>query len=101
VAVTGVLLLRISLCFTYEAQAGKDELCMEALHSERCGHDRSPKMYAACRAQIGVNNGSSTASAADTQDSHNIDHLKAAVCPVKEEARCMLFTRSTVCGVGR
>ena len=95
--VTGVLLLCTSLCFTYEAQA---KLCMEALHSERGVHDRSPKTYAACRAQVGVINKNSTASAADTQDSQNIDHLNVAVCPTKEEAGSMLFTRPTVWGVG-
>ncbi len=91
--VIGVLLLCISLFFTFEAQA---KLCMENLHSERCVHDRSPKTYAACEAQDGVINRISTASAADTQDSQNIDHLNVAVCPPKEEAGSMTFARPTV-----
>ena len=90
-----MLLLCISLSFTYEAQA---KLCMEALHSERGVHDRSPKTYAACRAQDSVINRSSTAPAADTQDSQNIDHLNVAVCPPKGEAGSMLSTRPTLWG---
>ncbi|KAA6418846.1 MAG: hypothetical protein FRX49_11203 [Trebouxia sp. A1-2] len=55
----------------------------------------------ATRAEIGLNNAVSTASAAGTQDCYNIDHLKATLCLPKEETGCMLFTRSTVCNVAK
>ena len=96
--VTGVLLLCISFCFTFEAQA---KLCMEALRAKRYVHDRSPKTYSGCRAQDGVTNRISTASAADTQDSQNIGHLNVAACPPKDETGCMLSSRPTVRGLVR
>lgn len=94
-------MLCISLCFTYEAQASKGELCKEGFQSEQRGDDRSPKMNAACRAQIGLSNAVSTAPAADTQDCYNIDHLKVTLCLPREKTGCMLFTRSTMCNVAK
>lgn len=99
--VTGVVMWCISSCVTYEAQASTGELCNKAFQSEQRAYDRSSKMIVACRAEIGLNNAVSTASAAGTQDCYNIDHLKATLCLPKEETGCMLFTRSTVCNVAK